>query len=185
MPPVSAPSPSGARRTPCWARRWGENVQWGMKAWSGNRRRGDLPMTSFKSTPPSLEGMSLCTCNDATMIDECKQSTTTSSTHMKKNFQMNAFHAGLKLWMDLYLHCAFPGSYLKYALSLSKVKYDNRIKNPRGDRDLYNLHNYLWVVILQRTAFQWWCHGNRVSYWQRREFPNYARLHRGRIAYLL
>ena len=44
MPPASAPSPSGARRTPCWARRWGENVQWGMKAWSGNRRRGDLPM---------------------------------------------------------------------------------------------------------------------------------------------
>ena len=46
MPPASAPSPSGVRRTPCWARRWGENVQWGMKAWSGNRRRGDLPMCS-------------------------------------------------------------------------------------------------------------------------------------------
>ena len=44
MPPASAPSHSGARRTPCWARRWGKNVQWGMKAWSGNRRRGDLPM---------------------------------------------------------------------------------------------------------------------------------------------
>ena len=44
MPPASAPSPSGARRTPSWARRWGENVQWGMKAWSGNRHRGDLPM---------------------------------------------------------------------------------------------------------------------------------------------
>ena len=44
MPPAIAPSPSGARRTPCWARRWGENVQWGMKAWSGNRCRGDLPM---------------------------------------------------------------------------------------------------------------------------------------------
>ena len=44
IPPASAPFPSGARRTPCWARRWGENVQWGMKAWSGNRRRGDLPM---------------------------------------------------------------------------------------------------------------------------------------------
>ena len=42
MPPASAPSPSGARRTPCWAR--GGNVQWGMKAWSGNRRRHDLPM---------------------------------------------------------------------------------------------------------------------------------------------
>ena len=44
MRPASAPSPSGARRTSCWARRWGENVQWGMKAWSGNRRRRDLPM---------------------------------------------------------------------------------------------------------------------------------------------
>ena len=38
MPPTSAPSPSGARRTPCWARRWGKNVQWSMKAWSRNRR---------------------------------------------------------------------------------------------------------------------------------------------------
>ena len=47
MPPASALSPSGAWRTPCWARRWGENVQWGMKAWSGNRRWGDLPM-NFK-----------------------------------------------------------------------------------------------------------------------------------------
>ena len=45
MPPASAPSPSGVRQTPCWARRWGENVQWGMKAWSGNRRRRDLPMS--------------------------------------------------------------------------------------------------------------------------------------------
>ena len=45
MLPASAPSPSGAWRTPCWARRWGENVRWGMKAWSGNRSRGDLPMT--------------------------------------------------------------------------------------------------------------------------------------------
>ena len=48
MPPTSAPSPSGARRTPCWARRWGKNVQWSMKAWSRNRSWGDLPM-KFKT----------------------------------------------------------------------------------------------------------------------------------------
>ena len=47
MPPTSAPSPSGAWRTPCWARRWGENVQWSMKTWSGNRCRGDLPMKAL------------------------------------------------------------------------------------------------------------------------------------------
>ena len=47
MPPASAPSPSGARRTPRWARRWGEKGQWGMKAWCGNRHQGDLPMITF------------------------------------------------------------------------------------------------------------------------------------------
>ena len=29
MPPASAPSPSGARRTLCWTRRWGDNVKRG------------------------------------------------------------------------------------------------------------------------------------------------------------
>ena len=48
MPPASAPSPSGARRSPCWARRWGGNVQCDMKACSGNRRRGDLPMVTVR-----------------------------------------------------------------------------------------------------------------------------------------
>ena len=47
MPPTSAPSPCGARRTPSWARRWGKNVQWSMKAWSGKTRRGDLPMAIY------------------------------------------------------------------------------------------------------------------------------------------
>ena len=47
MPPASAPSPSGARRTPRWARRWGEKGQWSMKAWCGNRHQGDLPMITF------------------------------------------------------------------------------------------------------------------------------------------
>ena len=38
------PLPFRCATDPLQARRWGENVQWGMKAWSGNRRRGDLPM---------------------------------------------------------------------------------------------------------------------------------------------
>ena len=44
MPPTSDPSTCGARQTPHWARRWGKNVQWSMKAWSGKTRQGDLPM---------------------------------------------------------------------------------------------------------------------------------------------
>ena len=51
MPPASTPSPSGARQTPCCARRWMENVQWGMKAWSGNHRRRDLPMITKVNYP--------------------------------------------------------------------------------------------------------------------------------------
>ena len=57
-----------------------------------------------------------------------KQSMITSSTHVKKNFQMNTFHNGLKSWIDLYRHSACPGSYLKYAFSINKEKYDNRIR---------------------------------------------------------
>ena len=44
MSPTSAPLPCGARRTPRWARRWGKNVQWSMKAWSAKSRQGYLPM---------------------------------------------------------------------------------------------------------------------------------------------
>ena len=32
---------------------------------------------------------------------------------------------------------------------------------PRGDPDVSNLQNYLWVLLLQRLAFQWRRHGNR------------------------
>ena len=70
---------------------------------------------------------SQCKCDDVTMVDECKQSATTPSTHAKENFKVNTFHDGLKAWMDLYRHYVYPGSYLKYAFSIYKAKYDNRI----------------------------------------------------------
>ena len=63
-----------------------------------------------------------------------KQSTTTSSTHVKKNFEMNTFRDGLKSWIDLYRHRACPGSYLKYAFSINKDKYDNWIRESHGNR---------------------------------------------------
>ena len=75
--------------------------------------RSWIGITSFKSTPPSPETTSLCTRYDVTMVDDCKQSTTMSSTHVKKTFQVNTFHGGLKVWMDLYGHSVCPGSYLK------------------------------------------------------------------------
>ena len=76
---------------------------------------------------PSSESTSLCMRNDVTMVDECKQKTTTSSTYVKKNFLMNSFPDGLKAWMDLYRQCVCRGSYLKCAVSMFKAKYDNWI----------------------------------------------------------
>ena len=50
-----------------------------------------------------------------------------------------------------------------WGLHFQSLKRDMTIEwgNPPGDRDLSNLHNYPWVVLLQRTAFQWWRHGKR------------------------
>ena len=107
--------------------------------------RSWIGITSFKSTPPSSESTSLCTRDDVTMVDECKQSTTTSSTEVKKDFQMNTFHAGLKAWMDLYHHCVCPGSYLKFAFSLSKQNMRIELGITHGDRHLSDLLNYPWV----------------------------------------
>ena len=87
----------------------------------------EIGITSFKSTPPYWESASLCTCDDVTMVDECKQSTTTPSTHVKKIFQVNTFHDGLKAWMDLCRHCVCLESYLKYVFSIYRAKYDDRI----------------------------------------------------------
>ena len=62
------------------------------------------------------------------MVDECKQSTTTSTNHAKKSFLVNTFDGGLKAWMDLYRHCVCPGSYLNYAFSIyvAKLRQLNR-----------------------------------------------------------
>ena len=118
------------------------------------------------------------------MVDECKQSTTTSSTHLKKNFQVNIFHDGWKVWMDLYRHCVCPGSYLEYAFSIYKAKYDNRIGESPSRSWCY------LICIINRGL----CSYNArlfnedvtaigVSYWRRREFPKYARLHRRLICW--
>ena len=99
--------------------------------------RSLIGIASFKSTPPSSENTSLCTRDDVTMVDECKQSTTPSSTHMEKNFQTNIFHESLKAWMDLYRSCLYPGSYLNYVFSICKAKYVNRIEeSPQRSRPI-------------------------------------------------
>ena len=119
---------------------------------------------------------------DVTMVDECKQSTTTPSTHMKKNCQVNTFHDGLTAWMGLYRHCVcvyiytYPESCLKYAFSVYKAKYGDRI----GETPWWSWC-YL-IFIITRGLF--YCNARLfndnvtaigVSYWRRREFPNYAR----------
>ena len=96
------------------------------------------------------------------MVHECKQSTTTSRIHVKKNFQVNTFHDDFKAWMDFYRHCVCLWIYLKYTFSFYKVKlWQSNPGIPVAIVMLSNLHNYPWVVLLQRTAFQWWRHGNR------------------------
>ena len=124
--------------------------------------RNWIGIASLKSTPPSSESTSLCTRDDVTMVHECKQSTTTSRNHVKKNFQVNTFHDDFKAWMDFYRHCVCLWSYLKYTFSFYKVKlWQSNRGIPVAIVMLSNLHNYPWVVLLQRTAFKWWCHGNR------------------------
>ena len=95
MPPVSAPSPSGARRTTCWARRWGGggvwNVQWGMKAWSGNRRRGDLPMCF---PPEDL----LTKYDNIDLEGSYLTSLATLQGEGHEGFMINSFTTGLYCW---------------------------------------------------------------------------------------
>ena len=141
-----------------------------------------MGIISYKSTTPYSESTSLCTRDDITMVDEWKQSTTTSSTHMKKYLLINMFHDGLKAWIDLYRHCVYPESYLRYAFSIYKAKYDN----PIGESPWRSWHSLACIIT------RWLCFYNArlfnddttaigVSYWRRREFPNYARLHLGRV----
>ena len=135
--------------------------------------------------PLPSESTLLYTRDDVTIVDERKQSMTTSSTHVKKYFQMNTFHGGLKPWMDLYRHCVCPGSYLKYAFLIYKAKL---WQSNRGFP--VATVTYLFCIITRGL-----CSYNArlfnddvtaigVSYWRRREFPNYARLYRGRIYHL-
>ena len=115
------------------------------------------------------------------MVDECKQSTTTSTTHAKKNFLVNTFHGGLKAWMDLYRHCVCPGSYLNYAFSIyvAKLRQLNRGIPSRSWRYL------ICIITRGLCSYNARLLNDDVSaikvYWRRREFPNYARLHHGRM----
>ena len=98
-----------------------------------------MGITSFKSTTPSSESTSLCTRTDATVEDECKQSTTLSSTYVKKNFQTNTFRDGLKAWMNWYRHCVCDQEVI-WSMHFQSIKRNRGIP----------------------VAFQWWRHGNRV-----------------------
>ena len=124
--------------------------------------RSWIGIASLKSTPPSSESTLLCMRDDVTMIHECKQSTATSRTHETKIFLVNTFHDAFKAWMDFYRHCVCSWSYLKYAFSIYNVKsWQSNRGIPAVIVMLSNLHNYPWFVLPQRTAFQWWRHGNR------------------------
>ena len=68
------------------------------------------------------------------MVDKCKQSKTTSTTHMKENFQVNTFQDSLKAWMDLYDHCVCQESYLKYAFQSIKRNKTTELGKPHGDQ---------------------------------------------------
>ena len=46
---------------------------------------------------------------------------------------------------------------------------------------LFNLYDYPWVVFLHARLFNDDVTAIRISYWWRKEFPNYARLHCGGI----
>ena len=145
-----------------------------MRSWIG--------ITSYKSTPPSSGSTSLCTRDDVTMVDNCKQCTTTSITHAMKNIQVNTFHGGLKAWMDICRHCVSQGSYLKYAFSIYKAKlWQSNRRIP--------LRSLRYIICIITCGF---CSCNarlfnddvtaiEVSYWRRRESPNYARLNRGKM----
>ena len=89
-----------------------------------------------------------------------------------------------QVWMDLYCHCVCPGSYLKYAFSIYKANYDNRI----GESS-WPWWSYLICIITcglcpyHAQLFNDDITAIRFSYWRRRAFSNYARLHCGIIAH--
>ena len=95
--------------------------------------------------------------DDVTMVDECIQSTATSSTHVKKNFQVNTFHDGLKARMDLCRYRVCPGSYLKCAFPIY-IKRNMTVQSgiPVAILTPSNLHNYPWVVLLYSIRVLRW-----------------------------
>ena len=144
--------------------------------------RSWIGITSLKSTPPSSESTLLCTRDDVTMAHECKQSTTTSRTHAKKNFQVNTFHDDFKReWISIVTVYVYEVIWSKHFHSI-KWNYDNRI-----GVSLWRSWCYLICIITRGLCsynarlFNDDVTAIRVSYWLRREFPNYARLHRGRM----
>ena len=107
--------------------------------------RSEIGITSFKSTAPCWES----TCDDVTMVDECKQSTTMPSTHVNKNFQVNTFHDGLKAWMNLCRQCVCLESHEACIFNLQSEIWRSNRGIPVAIVTLSNLHNHPWVVLLQ------------------------------------
>ena len=123
--------------------------------------------------------MSLCMCN-VTIVDKCKHSTPTSSTHMKKTFKLINTFVSLKVWMDLYFNCVCPVcpvSYLNYVFSIDKWNMTVKSRNPCGDCDAVYLHITCVLCSFNAWLFNDYVTAIRLSYWQRKIFPNYARLH--------
>ena len=107
-----------------------------------------------------------------------------SSTHVKKNFQVNTFHDGLNAWMDLYCHCVCPGSYMEYSFSIYKAKCDNRI----GESQWRSWYYLICIITRGLCCYNAWLFNGDVtaigvSNWRKRDFTNYARLHCGIIHY--
>ena len=90
------------------------------------------------------------------MVNECKQSKTTPITHVKKKF--SGQNDGLKAWRGLDRYCVCPGSYPKYVTI--EIWQSNRIIHV-AIMTLTHLHNYPLAVLLQCSALQLWCHGQR------------------------
>ena len=131
---------------------------------------------------PSSESTLLCTRNDVTITYECKQSTTTWRTHVKKNFQVNTFHDDFKAWMDFYSHCVCQWSYLEYEFSIYKVK----LRQSNRESPWRSWCYLICMITRGLCSSNAWLFNDDVtaigfSYWRRREFPNYARLQHDRM----
>ena len=118
------------------------------------------------------------------MVDLCKESTTTSSNHVKKRLPNEHISRRCKGVNGFKQSLCMPGKLSEVCIFNPKAKYDNRIaKFPRR----------LWRYVICIIGHLLCCYNTRlsnddvmaigVSYWGRKEYPNYARLHRGRADY--